>query len=283
VPAASPNFKMISSISSIHAYMDESVDKEKRMFVVGGFISRPDAWSSILFRWADRIQPDKLPNSIKAFHMTDCETGGGEFRDDLGWDKTSRQQLIIDLIDILCGHVVGLFAVGLPIKAYDALDPVNPKGVKLGYSQYHFAFQAAIAYLAGELEDNDFPQNDTVAFFFDRNSPHETWANRLHKELQHSPHAWSRRIGPLTFHNKEQMRLFQVGDLGVYEAMKYLTNSIYNEGRRRRSFEKLADHHCVMKLSAFNADTLKEMVELKKNTLAGLIALSKTKREGTIV
>lgn len=268
-------------IASIHAYMDESVDKQGRLFVVGGFVSRPEAWSSILYQWVDRIQPDKLPSPIKAFHMTDCETGQGEFRDKLGWNQNTRRQLIIDLIDIICGHVVGLFAVGLPIAEYKALDPITPDGTRLGYSQYHFIFQAAIAYLAGEFEDSGFPRHETIAFFFDRNSPHESWANKLHAELKKSTHPWSHRIGSLTFEDKERMRLLQVADLGVYEGMKYLTNSIYNEGRTRRSFEKLAAHHCVMKLSAFSKDNLQEMVKFKKETLGELIKRSKTK--GSIV
>jgi hypothetical protein len=255
-------------IASLHAYMDESVDKQERMFVLGGFVDRPESWSSILYQWVDRIQPNKLPNPIKAFHMTDCETGNGEFRDELGWDRDTRRQLIIDLIDLISRHVIGLFAVGLPIKEYKALDPITPDGTRLGYSQYHFIFQAAIAYLAGEFDDSGFGAHETVNFFFDRNSPYETWANRLHKKLKESAHPWGRRIGSLTFENKENMRLLQVADLGVYEAMKYLTNAIYNEGRTRRSFEKLAEHHCVMKLSAFNADNLKEMFAFKKTKLA---------------
>ncbi len=54
-----------------------------------------------------------------------------------------------------------MFGVGLPIKDYESLNPVTDKGNKLGKSQYHFIFQAAIAYLAGELEDSDFPRHDT--------------------------------------------------------------------------------------------------------------------------
>jgi hypothetical protein len=200
--------------------------------------------------------------------MTDCENGGREFRDDLGWDKQSRTALIIDLIDIICRYPIGMFGMGLPIKEYESLTPVTDEGIKLGYSQYHFIFQAAIAYLVGELEDNDFPRHDTVDFFFDRNSPHETWAKRLHKELQTTNKPWSHRIGPLTFDSKENLRLLQVADVGAYESMKYLTNAVFKEGRSRRSFNKLADNHCVFKLSAFNADSLREMVERKKEDLA---------------
>ena len=257
-------------LASLQGYMDESVDRDRRLFVVGGFVGRSDAWSARRYQWIDRIQPHRLPIPIRSFHMTDCETGGGEFRDELGWDKQSRTQLIIDLISIICAQPVGMFGVGVPIKEYESLDPVTDKGLKLGYSQYHFIFQAAIAYLAGEMEDHDFPRRDTVDFFFDQNSPHEVWAGTLHKELQNAGQPWSHRIGSLTFNSKENLRLLQVGDLGAYESMKYLTNAIFKEGRTRRSFEELAKHHCVFKLSAFNADTLKEMVELKKANLSQL-------------
>jgi hypothetical protein len=257
----------LEMLAMLQAYLDESVDKDHRMFVVAGFVGRSDAWSSLLHEWIDRIQPERLPRPIKAFHMTDCENGGGEFRDVLGWDKTSRTDLIIDLIDIICRHRVGMFGVGVPIKEYEALSPVTDQGLKLGYTQYHFAFQAAVAYLAAEMEDHEFPRHDTIAFFLDRNSPHESWANALHKHLQNSDQSWSHRIGSLTFNSKEKLRLLQVADLGAYESMKYLTNAVFTEGRSRRSFNKLAENHRVMKLSAFNADTLKEMVELKKANL----------------
>jgi len=256
-------------LAMLQGYMDESADKDARIFCIGGFFGRSDEWSPLLLEWVDRIQPHRLPHPIKAFHMTDCENGGGEFRDELGWDRDSRKQLIIDLIQIICRYTVGMFGMGLPIQEYEALDPVttnpsNDKGIKLGGGQYRFLLQSVMADLAIEMEDTAFPAHEDIAFFFDRNSPHESWANILHKEMQNCGRPWSRRIGSLTFDSKEKLRLLQVADVGAYECRKYIVNHIFKEGRTRKSFETLKDRHRIWKIAAFNKDNLKEMLEDKQ-------------------
>jgi len=206
-------------LAMIQAYMDESCDKEQTLFAIGGFLGRSDAWIPLLYEWISRLDPKNLPNPIRAFHMTDCENGWGEFRDDLGWDGDSRRTLIIDLLDIICKYQVGMFGLGIPLRDYKSLDAIN--GVNLGRNEYHFMFQAILADLAIELEEGKLPDHETIAFFFDRNSPHEVWANAVHKASQNDTRfAWRRRIGSLTFGNKEQLRLLQVADIGAYETMK---------------------------------------------------------------
>jgi hypothetical protein len=255
----------------MHAYMDESSDKESRLFCIGGFVGRADAWMDLMHRWIERLRPHQLPNPIKAFHMTDCENAGGEFRDELGWDRDSRKQLIIDLLEIICGYPVAMFGVALPLKEYFSLDPINDQGDKLGKSQYHFLFQSALADLASELETTDFLPYDNIAFFFDRNSPYEYWANRLHKEIKEDKRLkWRHRIGSLKFESKEKLRLLQVGDIGAYESMKHMANALYNEGRTRRSFQKLATTNHVWKLATHTPDSLTETWRLKTTELREL-------------
>ena len=175
----------LKMLATLQTYLDESIDRDHRIFAIGGFIGRADEWRELLFEWIDRIHPSKLPRPIKAFHMTDCENGGGDFRDELGWDRESRRQLIIDLIAIICRYNVALFGMGLPIKEYERLDHVDPnKRLKLGYSQYHLLFQSVIRDLVKEMDDGSFGGHPRVAFFFDRNSPHEFWANHMHKRMQ---------------------------------------------------------------------------------------------------
>lgn len=267
----------IRMLASLKAYMDESADKDQRLFIIGGFLGRSDAWRDVLFQWIDRLDPRKLPHPIKSFHMTDCENGGGEFRDEFGWDRESRKQLIIDLLDIICSAKLGMFGMAIPIPEYLALDPVNSEGVRLGKDKYNFLLQMVMTDIARELDNNDFPGHEEVAFFFDRNSPYEHWASLLHKQLQNSGKPWSPRIGTLTFHNKEKMRLLQVADIGAFESMKHLTNEFFHEGRTRRSFQKLAENHCVFKLAAFNGENLKRMVEDKREYLAEVAKTIKTR------
>jgi hypothetical protein len=162
-------------LATVHAYMDESADKDRRLFTIGGFLGRSDEWRDLRFRWIERIERSKLPRPIKAFHMTDCENGGGEFRDELGWDRDSRRRLIIDLIDLICSYNLGVFGMAIPIQEYESLEPVNSEGVKLGRNQYCFLMQAVMTELAIEFEKNGFGSHETIDFFFDRNSPHEHW------------------------------------------------------------------------------------------------------------
>jgi hypothetical protein len=179
----------IRMLTSLQAYLDESADKERRIFSIGGFIGRADEWTSLLLEWIDRIRLHRLPHPIKAFHMTDCEDGGREFRNELGWDDDSRRNLIIDLLEIICKYNVALYSLGMPIKEYELLDPVNPeKGLRLGHTQYHFLFQSVIPDLAREMDESGIPAHEDMAFFFDQNSPHEFWANKFHKDMQkHDP------------------------------------------------------------------------------------------------
>lgn len=268
----------IKMLANLEAYMDESADKDVRLFVVGGFIARTDNWGPLLYEWAARIRDASLPSPIKAFHMTDCVSGGGEFRDKFGWNNTSRKRLVDDLVDLLCRYTVGMFGIGVQVEQYESLDRVTDEGIRLGYSQYHLLFQAVMSYMAKEFEENDFPYHETIAFFFDRNSRHETWANTLHKELQNSKTPWSHRIGSLTFANKEVFQLLQVADLGAYESRRYLAHKIYGDCEPGPAFQKLANHHCIWRLDAFNKNGMQKIIEIKKEEL-GHYAKS-TKRKG---
>lgn len=268
IGALHPPESELRMLASLQTYLDESIDKDRRIFAIGGFIGRADEWRELLLDWIDRIHPSKLPNPITAFHMTDCETGGGEFRDELGWSRDSRKELIIDLLEIICRYNVALFGMGVSIKEYETLDHVDPnKRFRLGNSQYHFLLQSVIRDLVKEMDDGSFGGYERVAFFFDRNSPHEFWANHLHKRMQQDDDPRSRRIGPLIFDSKAQMRLLQVGDIGAYESMKAIRNIRYAEGRSRKSFQRLLETNHVWKISAFNEAGLQQMVEEKKQHL----------------
>jgi hypothetical protein len=259
--------------------MDESADKNQRMFVIAGFMARSDVWREILLDWAARIRAPSLPRPITAFHMTDCESGGGEFQNKYGWNNASRHKLRDDLINILCKYgPIGMFGFGVRIEEYKALEPVTETGLKLGYSEYHLLLQTVMSYMAIELEDNEFAPHESIAFLFDRNSPYETWANLLHKELQNSGKPWSRRIGALGFDSKTNFQLLQVADLGAYESRRYLTYKAFGEGSPGPGFQRLADNHCIWRLSAWNAGNLHQMVEFKKESLRQIATARKAQR-----
>jgi hypothetical protein len=251
----------------ISAYADESYEKDKRVVAIGAFVGESQEWQVLLANWIDRLRPTNLPNPITAFHMTDCETGNGEFSDELGWNHQSRRELIIDLIGIIRARRVALFGVGLRLEDYNSLEQID--GKPIGKTEYHLLLQAVMCGISLELEAAMAPRWETVAYFFDRNGRHEHWANQIHKETQNDARIhWRTRIGPLTFQSKEVLRLLQVADVAAYETMKYLTNVIFSEGRSRKSFEVLAEANRVAKIEFYDGNTLRAIVENKKAEIA---------------
>lgn len=119
----------LKTMALITAYGDESSDKDKRVLAVGAFVGRADEWTALLLDWIERIKPENLPNPITSFHMTDCETGQGEFRGKFGWTEESRKRLIIDLIEIITRRRVLLYGAGLQMKDYGNLDLIDGKPV----------------------------------------------------------------------------------------------------------------------------------------------------------
>jgi len=254
-------------MSLISAYADESSDKDRRILSVSAFVGEAEEWSFLLADWIERLKPANLPNPVTAFHMTDCETGNGEFSEKNGWDHSSRQKLIIDLISIISRRRVALFGVGMQLKDYSSLELID--GQPLGKSEYHFLLQAVMGGISMELEETKADRLEDVSYFFDQNAKNEYWANEIHRALRSDKRVnWSHRIGPLIFGSKEKIRLLQVADLGAYETMKYVTNSIFGEGRSRRSFEALASEKKIAKILVYDGKTLNTMLENKRNELA---------------
>ena len=252
----------------ITAYGDESSDKDKRVLAVGAFVGSADEWRALLLDWIERIKPEKLPNPITAFHMTDCETGQGEFRDKFGWTEESRKKLIIDLIEIITRRRVLLYGAGLQMKDYGNLELIDGKPV--GKSEYHVLLQAIMGELSMQLDDEKAPGFEDVAYVFDQqDSAHEFWAHEIHKETKNHPKiAWKNRIGTLTFADKRSTRLLQVADLGTYEVMRRITNYLFFDDKPRKSFDALAATRNVGKIVIYDGKTLGKIVESKKAELA---------------
>lgn len=152
----------LKTMALITAYGDESSDKDKRVLAVGAFVGRADEWTALLLDWIERIKPENLPNPITSFHMTDCETGQGEFRGKFGWTEESRKRLIIDLIEIITRRRVLLYGAGLQMKDYGNLDLIDGKPV--GKSEYHFLLQAIMGELSMQLEDDKAPSFEDIAY-----------------------------------------------------------------------------------------------------------------------
>ena len=127
-------------IMAIRLYGDESEDKQEKVIAVAGFIGQATEWERLQEEWIARLKP----TCVSAYHMTDCEGGWGEFSDKKGWTKRDRDQLTIDLIEMICHRDIFLLGMGVLLDDYKDIPPVNDKGELLGHDKWHSAFQLLV-------------------------------------------------------------------------------------------------------------------------------------------
>jgi hypothetical protein len=252
---------------ALRFYGDESEDKEQKVHTLGGFLGWADEWDHLQEEWIDRVKP----TGVSAYHMTDCDNGGGEFSDAKGWTKTDRTQLTIDLIEIICRHKVFLIGMGLYIDDYKTLGPVTDDGEMLGHDKWHLVFQGALREAAIHV-DKIAPPEETIAFFFDWQMK-QGMANDLFESTQNeSSLPWRNRLGTLTFGHKEfgvpgSLPLLQVADIAALEVRKSLAHPITQPKLpERRSLARLKQ--CgggVIKI--FDKPYFDALYELKRKSL----------------
>ena len=87
-----------SFVMALTAFWDESGTHNGSHFVVvAGYVAPDDQWAEFDPKWhAAQTKWD-----IHIFHMTDCMTGGGEFR---SWAESKRRDCVQDFIRIISDH-----------------------------------------------------------------------------------------------------------------------------------------------------------------------------------
>jgi hypothetical protein len=102
------------------AYFDDSgTHGTSDVVLMGGVIGNQFQWQAVSEAWAKKLHdpsPGKLPLSL--FHMTDCQSGEGEF---FGWSRTAREFLAHELGSIILKNGIWGIAQGMSRKDYDDL------------------------------------------------------------------------------------------------------------------------------------------------------------------
>jgi hypothetical protein len=251
----------------VRGYFDESQDKQEKVHAIGGFVGPADEWEELQDKWIARVKP----TGVKAFHFADCEEPGyGEFSVKKGWKIEDRKQLIKDIIQILCSQKVLMLGCGIILDDYKKV-----QNGQQGKDRWHFAFQAVLLEAAHQIDE--FPREETVAFFFDwRNKRGE--AEGIFKEFQRTEKLEVRdRLGTITFGHKEfdtpgSIPLLPVGDVAAFEIRKAIANPITHPHLgERKSLLKLKGAKRIGLVLRYEGKVLRKIWKLKLKELGGKI------------
>ncbi len=254
---------------AIRFYGDESEDKTEKVHAIGGFIGFAEEWDEVQEKWIARVKP----TGVSAYHMTDCECGYGEFSDKNGWKKKDRDQLTIDLIEIISKHNIFLIGEGVLLDDYRCLPPVDDEREMLGHDKWHMVFQGILqdaAIAVGEAA----PPEETVAFFFDWKEKQGAAQNLFdYTQKEQRLQIWRHRLGTLTFGHKEfdvpgSLPLLQIADIAAVETRKAIGNPITHPHlNERKCFARLKEAGNVMSIKYLTQPILEIIYELKREEL----------------
>lgn len=103
---------------------DESIDKERRTLIVGGWIADDKQWKRVEDRWQKAIAQENktLPpeRQIKRYHAAEMNAVDGPFE---GWDKIRKNRFTNKLLKILSNGRMTAASCGIDLAAFDELFP----------------------------------------------------------------------------------------------------------------------------------------------------------------
>jgi len=215
----------------IRAYCDESY-KDKRVYVIGGYVGRRKTWESLARRWKAR----RLQDGVSCFHAADCESGWEEFEH---LSKDERRELKADLIEIVNEHPVSGFGSAILIDDWHIVRESHPKGPDvLGQSPYFLCFQLVLSALAERFnEENPGVRTSLV---FEEQEELSGRAKALYDDFKKLNSSYAPRLTTLTYASKKEFVPLEVADNVAYEVMKEILNNRWDPGRAvRKSFQAM--------------------------------------------
>lgn len=141
----------------LRARVDASIDKRRRVMVVGGFIADAPKWEEIESEW--RKERDRL--GLDHFHMTDfMAKQKAPYKD---WGMSERHAVVGRLTTLLNAHAAFSFCVGLNLSDYNSL-PEEEKAIS-NHNPYALCAAQSIGLVAKSFEDHQI--NERVLYVFE--------------------------------------------------------------------------------------------------------------------
>lgn len=116
-------------------YLDVSRDEgDSNVYMLAGFISDTERWAAFDVEWRKVLDCYNIP----AFHMTDFESGYGDFK---GWEPNDprRVPLLTALLGVIERNTVGSVGFGVSQSMFDSVVPPDVLNM-IGGSPYFFLF-----------------------------------------------------------------------------------------------------------------------------------------------
>jgi hypothetical protein len=245
----------------LQVYLDESDDgRRDHVYAIGGWLADMDVWSSFISKWHERITAER---TLASFHMADCESGWGEFRE---WPRERRQNLIKDLIKLIVNADIRGFGAAVSMEDYQKVYSTLVSDLQrdlLGKGDPHL-----LVFMQTTLEIcmsvNQLPAIEKVHFVYHRKPEIEHKTLRYFNVAQSdSELPFSVRMGTLSFSTKEDVLPLQAADIIAYELMKMLLNRKERpELNERKSFSAMKSKIASEKTRFFDEPSLSRFIEL---------------------
>jgi hypothetical protein len=210
----------------ITAFIDESGhprDPKTKMFGVSGCYAPAKVWAAVERQWNRLL----IESGIDQFHASDCETGGGIFRD---WDKKKRLTLYKRFATIVGRNKLTFVSCVIDMQAYRRLAH--------GFDQkeqnpYLMALMACLKAIQVEADKQGLVESEKIACVVEVQEEYKGMAEAMFGiliKLDILP----RFLPAATFARKGAFIPFQAADMTTYEFSKFHLNRIYEPNRMPR-------------------------------------------------
>jgi hypothetical protein len=222
-------------MAAIQTFLDES--GSERVFVIAAYLATTEKWTAFEKRWAEILRSAKHFEAandearLLPFHMTDYENRQPPYD---SWPNDKRVQVICDLIDAINDSVDSALICRMPLALFEAAIPPTLRGGKKFL--YMACFHSIYIGLLGVSKLNSLGR---MPLFLDRNREVCGHVLDIDKQTRGLVPEIETYIGSLTFDNKANLIPLQAADILAYEAMKNADNLVLQNGKSRRSFERL--------------------------------------------
>lgn len=207
------------------AYMDESGhSSDSKIVSLGGFIGNHNAWEQVAIQWKKLMH--KYGDVV--FHMADLESSKGEFE---GWSKERREQLLVEIFDLLNGVFLVPFGSVTIVEEYKGM----PEDLQFALSDpWILSFQMCLGEIGNAfiiVDSTDMKEK--IAVFCDRQLEFGGAAAQAFNFLAEQS-SYKDRLGSFTLASKTDIIQLQLADLVAYECKKLVENTIYQPSRATR-------------------------------------------------
>ncbi len=167
------------------AYIDDSADRDRKLFVISGaIIGNETHWSPLYKPWRDRLAED----TIQYFKSSHCDTLNGQFHKfrALADGRIKADAVRDDLDEIIRRLQLVTLGVILPLPVYQQMTSNPAKFGPIPTVPYRLAFQQILAECAKAMrllgrnnivtfahdDGDDFPQLHSIYKQFKEKNPH---------------------------------------------------------------------------------------------------------------